>query len=102
MSAAGGAMADAFINLGGNLHQNFNQTTKILSDLAIQKQKLADENMRFWETLKENRRQFDKQQEMDERTQNMNALQMLAQQRAQAIQSFKGQGFKDALYLIMG
>jgi hypothetical protein len=33
---------------------------------------------------------------------NMNALQMLANQRAQAIQSFKGQGFRDSLYRVIG
>lgn len=33
---------------------------------------------------------------------NMNALQMLANQRAQAMQSFKGQGFRDSLYRVIG
>lgn len=98
MSAGGGAMADAFINLGDKLHNNFSANM----DSAFQ-------NRNTRNALAENKRQFDissmfKKQEMAQRenefdrSSGQSAIQALANQRAQAMASFNNQKLKDAFY----
>lgn len=98
MSGGGGAMADAFIDLGDKLQNNFSRN-----------QESAWQNRQARNRLDEEKRQFDlmsllkkAQMNMDSdqfgRSSGMSAIQMLAGQRQNAMNNFMNQKLKDSFY----
>lgn len=98
MSGGGGAMADAFINLGDLLHKNFSANM----DSAFQ-------NRQARNSLNENKRQFGieallKRQQMDQnqdqfnRNAGMGAIDFLANQRSQFMPNLQRRQLKEAYF----
>jgi hypothetical protein len=98
MSGGGGAMADAFINLGDLLHKNFSSNMNS-----------AFQNRQARNSLAENKRQFDlgmllKNREMEQgkdqfdRSSGMNTIAMLAQQRKNFIPDIQSRILKDTYF----
>ena len=92
---AGGAMADAFVNLGDLLHKNFSANMNS-----------AFQNRQSRNALEENKRQFDinallkkremmQDQDQYDRSTGMSAINMLAKQRQDAMANFQNAQFKN-------
>lgn len=102
MGSAGGAMASAFVDLGDKLHKNTNQSIGVIGGLRNQQKQMENQEDQFNRTFEESKRQNAINNQMANRNQNMNAIEMLANQRAQAMESFRGQAFRDALHKALG
>lgn len=99
---AGGGAADFWTNLGDLLHKNTNQSVGIIGGLRNQQKQMEIQEDQFNRTLEETKRQNSINNMMGQRNQNMNALDMLANQRYNAMNAFRGQQFKDALHKAFG
>lgn len=88
MSAGGGAMADAFINLGDLLHKNFSANMNSAFQNRQARNNLNENTRQFDIESMLKKRQMEQNQNQFDRTSGMNAIQLLAQQRTNDVNNF--------------